>query len=148
MMVLAGSNTRHATYRKMRGVTLLELMIVVVILGIIVAFAYPNYKDFVDRAKRNEAKAILLEIAQNQERHYLQNNTYGTLVQLGYAVPLFTDSGAYQVTQPGAPDANDFRARATYQLGGNEAGKCEWFEIDGRGTKQSFPLGDCWTRTR
>ena len=148
MMAPAASSIRHATYRKMRGVTLLELMIVVVIVGIIVAFAYPNYKDFVDRAKRNEAKAILLEIAQNQERFYLQNNRYGTLAELGYGVPLFTDTGAYQVTQPGAPDANNFRARATYQLGGNEDGKCQWFEIDGRGTKQSNPLPDCWTRTR
>ena len=83
MMALIGSNIRHATYRKMRGVTLLELMIVLVIIGIIVAFAYPNYKDFTDRARRNEAKAMLLEIAQNQERFYLQNNRYGTLVELG-----------------------------------------------------------------
>ena len=72
-------------YQKMRGVTLLELMIVVVIIGIMAAIAYPNYRDFAARAKRNEAKAILLEIAQNQERFYLQNSTYGTLSQLGYA---------------------------------------------------------------
>ena len=70
-----------------KGFTLIELMIVVVIVGIIVAFAYPNYKDFVDRAKRNEAKAILLEIAQNQERFYLQNNRYGTLADHGPVSP-------------------------------------------------------------
>jgi type IV pilus assembly protein PilE len=147
-MAFAGSNIRHATRRRMRGVTLMELMIVVVIIGIIAAFAYPNYRDFTDRARRNEAKALLLEIAQNQERFYLQNNRYGTLGELGYGNPQMTDGGFYQVTFPVAPDANNFTARATYQLGGNEAGKCLWFEIDGRGTKQSFPLGDCWTRTR
>ena len=148
MMAPASSYIRHAAYRKMRGVTLLELMIVVVILGIIVAFAYPNYKDFTDRARRNEAKALLLEIAQNQERFYLQNNRYGTLVELGYNNPQPTDGGFYQVNFPVPPDANNFTARATYLLGGNEVGRCEWFEIDGRGTKQSFPLADCWTRTR
>jgi type IV pilus assembly protein PilE len=131
----------------MRGVTLLELMAVVVIIGIIVAFAYPNYREFTERAKRTEAKAILLEIAQNQERFYLQNNRYGTLGELGYASPLVTDTGAYRVTVAGN-DASNFTATATYQLGGNEAGKCLTFNIDGRGSQTSAPLADCWTRTR
>ena len=38
------------------GVTLIELMIVIVVLGIIAAVAYPNYRDFAARAKRNEAR--------------------------------------------------------------------------------------------
>lgn len=147
-MTTGNSIARHATYRKMRGVTLLELMIVLVIIAVIVVYAYPNYRDFTDRAKRNEAKAILLEIAQNQERFYLQNNRYGSLAELGYPNPLITDSGAYVVTLPVPPDANNFTARASYQLGGNEAGKCLTFDIDGRGTQISGPLADCWTRTR
>ena len=133
--------------RRMAGITLMELMIVVVIVGILAAVSYPNYRDFTDRAKRNEAKALLLEIAQNQERFYLQNNTYGTMGGLGYADPQLTDSGAYSVTITAA-DANNFSATATYQLGGNESGKCLTFNIDGRGTKTSAPLADCWTRTR
>ncbi len=133
--------------RSQRGITLLELMIVLVILSLVVAFAYPNYRDFADRAKRNEAKAILMEIAANQERHYLQNNTYGSLADLGYADPLVTDTGSYQIFILN-PDANNFTARASYQLGGNEATKCLTIEIDGNNVKQSAPLGDCWTRTR
>ena len=61
--------------KTMRGVTLLELMIVVVIVGILASIAYPSYRQFMERAKRTEAKALLLEIATNQERCYLQNNT-------------------------------------------------------------------------
>ena len=135
--------------KHLRGITLLELMIVVVIIGIMAAVAYPNYKDFVDRAKRNEAKAILLEIAQNQERFYLQNNTYGVLTDLGYtADTITTDSGAYSVTV-NAADATNFTATASYQLGGNEAGKCLWFSLDGRGDQSSGDgYDDCWTRTR
>jgi len=96
-------------YRRQSGVTLLELMIVVVVIAILTAIAFPNYRDFVDRAKRNEAKALLLEIAQNQERFYLQNSTYGTLAQLGYGTPLDTDSGTYRITVTG-PDASNFDA--------------------------------------
>jgi type IV pilus assembly protein PilE len=138
-------------YRKMHGVTLLELMIVVVIVGIMAAIAYPNYRDFTDRAKRNEAKAILLEIAQNQERFYLQNSRYGNLVDLGYGGPTVdTGSGAYTVVVGPNPDfAVNFSAVANYNLGGNEAGKCAWFSIDGRGDKASGDgHADCWERTR
>ncbi len=37
-------------YRKMQGVTLLELMIVVIVVGILAAVAYPNYRNFAARA--------------------------------------------------------------------------------------------------
>ncbi|MEJ2129112.1 MAG: type IV pilin protein [Woeseiaceae bacterium] len=135
-------------YRKMRGVTLLELMIVIVIIGIMAAIAYPNYRDFVDRAKRNEAKSMLMEIAVNQERFYLQNSRYGTLTELGYAGNTITsDTGAYTVTVNN-PTAVNFQAVATYQLAGNEAGKCLTFDLDGRGAKNSSPEPDCWTDTR
>lgn len=136
-------------YRKMRGITLLELLIVVVIIGIMAAIAYPNYRDFAARAKRNEAKAVLLEIAQNQERFYLQNSTYGTLSQLGYAGDTIeTDTQSYDVTITPAPTASNFTAVATFKLGGSEAGKCLTFTIDGRGLQQSQPDPDCWTTAR
>ncbi len=140
--MMLGNSLRH-----MRGVTLLELMIVVVIVGILTAIAFPNYRDFVTRAKRTEAKAILLEIAQNEERFYLQNNRYGTMAELGYADPLITDTGSYSVTI-NAPDASNFTAIADYLKGDSEADKCVSFNIDGRGKKGSGPYTDCWTRTR
>ena len=131
----------------MRGVTLLELMIVVVIIGIMAAIAYPNYREFAARAKRNEAKALLLEVATAQERFYLQNSRYGTLVELGYDDPIVSDTESYNITVAG-PDASNFTATAAYQNADAEAGKCATFNIDGRGTKTSAPHGDCWTRTR
>ena len=133
----------------MRGVTLLELMIVVVIIGVMMAIAFPNYREFTARAKRNEAKAMLLEIATAQERFYLQNSTYGTLVELGYPDPLPSDTGSYNVTVIG-PDSSNYLAQAVYTKSDAESGKCPTFTIDGRGDKTS-PDGsysDCWTRTR
>lgn len=133
----------------MGGVTLLELMIVVVIIGILASIAYPNYREFVARAKRNEAKAALLQIAQNQERFYLQNNTYTLdMTQLGFPDdPFITDTESYSVNVTAA-DANDFTAVATYQRPDAEKDKCQTFSIDGRGGKTSLPDDNCWIRTR
>ena len=137
-------------YRTMRGITLIELMIVVVIVGILAAIAYPNYREYAARAKRNEAKAALLQIAQNQERYYLQNNTYTSdMTQLGFSVEsgYLTDTRSYLVSVSSA-DANNFLATATYRNDDREATRCSSFSIDGRGRKTSAPLEDCWTRTR
>ncbi|MEX1266112.1 MAG: type IV pilin protein [Woeseia sp.] len=133
-----------------QGITLLELMIVVVIIGIMATIAYPNYRDYAARAKRNEARAALLQIATNQERHYLQNNTYtADMTNLGFgaASNVVTDTGSYRINVDAA-NANDFTATATYLNADNEAGKCATFQIDGRGAKTSAPETDCWTRTR
>ncbi len=137
-------------YRRMQGITLLELMIVVMIVGILAVVAYPNYRDFAARAKRNEAKAALLQIATNQERFYLNNNTYtNDMTQLGFPVAnnFVTDTGSYTIVVAGA-NASNFSALATYTRVDNESTKCLTLGIDGRGAKTSAPLADCWVRTR
>jgi type IV pilus assembly protein PilE len=134
---------------RMRGITLIELMIVVVVVSILAAIAYPNYQEFVARAKRNEARAALLRLATNQERFYLNNNTFtADMTQIGFSSsPFTTETGYYVVTVTLATPSN-FSATAEYRRGGSEANKCLTFTIDGRGQKTSTPEPDCWTRTR
>lgn len=136
--------------KSMQGVTLMELMIVVVIIGILTAIAFPNYREFVARAKRSEAKAALLQVAINQEKFYLQNNSFTTdLTLLGFsASPFTTDTDSYTITVAAPAPNSDFVATATYLLGGTESGKCSTFTINGSGVKGSGPDTDCWTRTR
>lgn len=61
---------------KNKGFTLVELMIVIVILGILVSIAYPSYQQSVRDSRRGVAKADLLELAADLERHYTTNYTY------------------------------------------------------------------------
>ena len=135
----------------MRGVTLLELLIVVVIIGILAAIAYPNYRQYMIRSQRTEAKEALSRIAIYQERFYLQNNSYTqVLTQLGFdTTPTFTTaSGSYAVSV-GTADATGFTATALYDnTDPDESGKCASFTIDDRSAKSSLPEGDCWTRSR
>ncbi len=132
----------------MRGITLLELMIVVVIVSILAAVAYPNYRQFAARAKRNEAKAMLLEIAAAQERYYLQNSSYGTLGELGFDDPYVSETGTYQAFVFVPNPTVNYDAEARYQKDDDELNKCGLFTIDGRGSKGSDPYDDCWTRSR
>lgn len=136
--------------KNMKGVTLMELMIVVVILSILTAIAYPSYRQYVAKAKRNEAKAALLQIATLQERFYLQNNTYTTdMTNLGFGAAnnVLSDTGTY-IFNVTAANASTFAANAAYQKGDGELAKCATFTIDGQGTKGSAPYNDCWTNTR
>lgn len=70
--VMSGKLGRNAGL----GFTLIELMIVVAIVAILAAVAYPSYNDYVMRARRGDAKTVLLENAQFMERYFTQNNSY------------------------------------------------------------------------
>ncbi|MGI9260539.1 MAG: type IV pilin protein [Woeseiaceae bacterium] len=135
--------------KHMHGITLIELMIVVVIVSILATVAFPNYQEYVARAKRNEARSALLQIATNQERFYLNNNTFTEdMTALGFTEDPSPTPTGYYVIDVTAADASNFTATATYQRGGKEATKCETFTIDGRGAKTSDPDDDCWVRSR
>ncbi len=136
--------------KNMSGITLIELMIVVVVVSILAAIAFPNYQEFSARAKRNEARAALLRLATNQERFYLNNNTFTQdLTSLGFsATPTWTTETGYYTIQVTAADATNFTATATYLQGGSEATKCSSFTIDGRGARTSAPDTNCWDRAR
>ena len=60
------------------GVTLLELMVTLSIVGILAAISVTTYRSYSMRANRTEARTALLRIQVAQEKFFLQNNTYTT----------------------------------------------------------------------
>jgi type IV pilus assembly protein PilE len=64
------------------GFTLIEVMIVVAIVGILAAIAFPNYSEYVERGRRNDAKAVLLEAAQYMERRFTETRSYASVTSL------------------------------------------------------------------
>jgi type IV pilus assembly protein PilE len=61
-----------------RGFTLIELMIVVVILGVIVAIAYPSYTRWAMQTRRSDAHRVLTTIAALQEKRLSECAAYTT----------------------------------------------------------------------
>jgi len=95
-----------------KGFSLIELMIVVAVIGILAAVAYPAYQDYVIRAKRGEAMNALADVRLKQEKWRANNTTFATAAELGY--PSDSVDGNYLVTilAVPAPDSSSFYATA------------------------------------
>ena len=139
--------------RRAAGVTLLELMIVVTVVAILASIAIPSYSTYARRAQRSDAMSALLQIAANQEKYYLQNNTYGTLAQLNISS---TERGWYTLAitnaAGAAPDARTFRATATAISSGPQFAddSCRTFSVDSAGQRGALNAANadntqqCW----
>ncbi|MGE0484818.1 MAG: type IV pilin protein [Gammaproteobacteria bacterium] len=153
---------RAATGASQGGVTLLELMIVLVIVGILAAIGYPAYVNFTDRARRADGRALLLEAAARQERYFFDNNSYtDDATDLGYVVgaggsgkrekscegKVCSAEGYYTLTidDCGGKSATCFIVQATPNDNGGDAdkinftddepGECDVLSLDSRGAK-------------
>ena len=86
--------------KRMKGITLLELMIVVVIVGILAAIAYPSYRDYLVKARWTEAKTALTETAAKLERCFTRFNVYNktTCPDVTLPINVTTPKGNYTIT--------------------------------------------------
>jgi type IV pilus assembly protein PilE len=138
--------------RQQTGITLLELMAVVMVISILGMIAIPSYRQYAMRAHRAEAKSALLQLATNQERFYLANRTYGTVDELVDADLLMagglSERGTYQITIEGA-GATTYAATARPVDGGafdmRDDDQCTSFTITPRGRTATGSAPDrCW----
>ena len=154
---LSAKPSKSSSTKLNSGFTLIEIMIVVAIIGIISAIAYPSYSEQVKRGKRTDGKDYLLDIASAQEAFYAQNLSYASSVTLGGANGLNRNAtsteGHYTVVSVALPAGCSVAGTKcrTYTLTAtptfNDA-KCTTITYDNAGVKGFTGTGplvnDCW----
>ncbi len=141
------------TISRTRGFTLIEVMIVVGIIAILSAIAYPSYNDYMLRSRRGDAQNLLMRVAAEQERHYSQFNRYA--LDLSSAPPaglgmtrLTSEHGYYTVSVAAGPSGNNQTYALTATAGGRQAiDQCGNLSLNSAGTKAysgGLTNGACW----
>lgn len=90
----------------MRGVTLIELMVVVAIVAIMFAVAFPSYERYIVRSKRAVGQNVLMQVADRQQQFFMDRKQYAAnLTNLGFTANPFIvdDDGSSTVATD--PDA-------------------------------------------
>ncbi|MCF7222346.1 type IV pilin protein [Lysobacter sp. TLK-CK17T] len=138
------------THRRVRGFTLVELMITVAIVAILAGIAIASYDWAVIKSRRSTAAGCLMEQAQFMERYYTTNMTYLTAAGGAPALPGCDDEienfYAFEFV-PGSVNANGYTIRAVPGTNQNDE-KCGTLTLNAQGVKgesgSAATADDCW----
>ena len=81
-----------------RGITLIELLVVILIVGILAAIAVPVYTNYMQRARRADAKTALEQLRAAQEMYRAEKGSYSiNLIELVTTWGVPNISGDYAI---------------------------------------------------
>lgn len=139
------------------GFTLIELLIVIAVIGILASLVYPGFKDYVFKARRQDAKTALMDLAGKMENFYRDNHTYvGATIAAGALTDVLTSAsspeGWYQLAIITSTPST-YTLQATPVKAQEADSQCQAFTMTDKGIKGlvSGPAGaprgtvnNCW----
>ncbi len=122
------------------GFSLLELLIVLIIMGILAAVAYPVYTHALIKTRRTEAKIALINLANRMEAYSLENNnSYVNASLAGLNVNEKTDKKFYRLALNSTMHTYKLTATATFS-----DPECPVFKLNELGEKTNIGNKSCW----
>jgi len=136
-----------------RGMTLVELLTVMVVVAILASIAVPSYRSYLIRSNRADAKSALMQVQAAQEKFYLQNNAYTDKVSdsppTGLGLAATTTNSFYSLSVALGAGGQTYTATATPTTAGGQSAdtKCANFtvtDIGKRGVSGTDTVANCW----
>ena len=135
----------HYFTSKQRGVTLMELLTVIIVVTILASVAIPSYRRYLQRSQRSDATTALLRLAATQEKHLIQYGTYVTATANipnahsagGLGLLAQSDLGFYDIAVAARPTGYLATATAINGRGQWDDLTCRTFTIDEAGQRRA-----------
>jgi len=132
---------------RVRGFTLLEVLVTCVIVGVLAAIALPSYLKQVQKSRRSDAQSALVGAAGQMERYFTERGTYATATLGSGGVYPSTSQNGYYTLSLANLTATSYTLKAA-PAGAQVGDPCGTMTYTDQGVKgvtgASLPVTECW----